>query len=169
MTEVALASLCSSWSTTLSTRITTVVQIVRDADSAIAHMDRYLEVVGICANPEPKVVRTVCGANTFARHRLWWSLSMVCDCCRCGGPCTRPLVLSWMKGVPHGARTSFGSSQRAPRICTSSVLQCGCAPLEYHFLRHVHRHHVSKHNLISCQTCRVLYYHRLLYFCKHSQ
>ena len=47
MIEVALASLCSSWSTTLGTRFTTVVQIVRDADSANTHMDRYFLVVGI--------------------------------------------------------------------------------------------------------------------------
>ena len=134
MIEVALASLCSSWSTTLSTRITTVVQIVRDADSAIAHMDRYFLVVGICANPEPKVVRTVCGANTFARHRLWWSLSMVCDCCRCGGPCTRPLVLIVDEGCSSWRQNIIWKfTKAAPGICTSSVLQCGCAPLEYQF------------------------------------
>ena len=81
--EVALASLCSSWSTTLGTRFTTVVQIVRDVDSANAHVYRYFLVVGICANPEPKVVRTVCGANTFAKHKFGF-LSMVSGCCRCG-------------------------------------------------------------------------------------
>ena len=83
MIEVALASLCSSWSTTLGTRFTTDVQSVPDAHSATTHMDRYFLVVGICAKPEPKVVRTVCGANTFARHRLWCFLSMLCGCCRC--------------------------------------------------------------------------------------
>ena len=52
MTEVALASLCSSWSTTLGTCFTTVVTIVRDADSANTHVYRYFLVVGICANAE---------------------------------------------------------------------------------------------------------------------